>query len=186
MNRFSALILVAAALTAAATAAHSDELALQTYRDVVDAKGDIRLPADFRLNWVHLGSWVVADAKAPGHGFHDVYARSDAVKAYRATGQFPDGTVLVKEIRKIGEGTLTTGQAQWATEPAVWFVMVKDAKGRFEGNPNWGDGWGWALYEAKDPTRNVSKSYAETCQGCHVPAASTDRVFVTGYPTLKR
>lgn len=29
--------------------------------------------------------------------------------------------------------------------------MVKDKKNRFKGNSNWAEGWGWALYEAKDP-----------------------------------
>lgn len=174
------------AVQSAEVAVQSAELARQTYRQVVDEAGAIRLPADFRLSWVHLGSWLVADPKAPGHGFHDVYTQPAAARAYRETGTFPDGTVLVKEIRTIGDGSLTTGAAQWASDPAVWFVMVKDSGGRFAGNAHWGDGWGWALFEAKDPTRNASASYAETCQGCHVPAAATDRVFVGGYPTLKR
>ena len=29
--------------------------------------------------------------------------------------------------------------------------MIKDAKGRFPGNDLWGDGWGWALFLAKEP-----------------------------------
>lgn len=146
----------------------------------------IAVPESLRKNYVHLGSWLVADANAPGHGFHDVYTELSSVEAYRKTGRFPDGTTLVKEIRGIGSGTLTTGAAQWATEPGLWFVMVKDANGRFRDSPLWGDGWLWALYEAKAPTTNVATSYGEACQGCHIPAAKTDHVFVQGYPTLKR
>lgn len=167
------------------TAVHAQGLAAQTFGGIVDDKGGIHLPEDFRLQWVHLGSWVVADEKAPGYGFHDVYTQPEAAGAYLKSGQFPDGTVLVKEIRQVGSGALTTGQAQWATDEAVWFVMVKDGRQRFEG-PHWAEGWGWALYEAKDPTRNVSKSFDETCKGCHLPAQNTDWVFVDGYPTLKR
>ncbi len=146
----------------------------------------IAVPDDLRTKYVHLGSWLVADPNAPGHGFHDVYADFNSVETYRKTGRFPDGMTLVKEIRSIGSGTLTTGAAQWATEPGVWFVMVKDAKGRFRDSPLWGDGWLWALYEAKAPTTNVATSYGEACQGCHIPAAKTDHVFIEGYPTLQR
>uniref|UniRef100_UPI0038CBFCFE cytochrome P460 family protein n=1 Tax=Methylocaldum marinum TaxID=1432792 RepID=UPI0038CBFCFE len=76
----------------------------------------------------------------------------------------------MKEIRKIESGSRTTGPAQWAGENAVWFVMVKDARGRFKGNPNWGEGWGWALYQAGNRNLNVSKGYAESCLSCHEPA----------------
>lgn len=146
----------------------------------------IAVPKDVRANYVHLGSWIVPDAKAPGHGFHDVYAPRKTVDAYRNTGQFVDGTMLVKEIRKIASGPLTTGQGSWAADPAVWFVMVKDAKGRHKNSPLWGDGWLWALYSADNPATNIAVSYANDCQACHIPAAKTDRVFVQGYPTLKK
>lgn len=53
------------------------------------------------MGQVHLGSWIVRDEKAPGYGFHDVYTDAKSVAAYRKTGSFPDGTVLVKEIRSV-------------------------------------------------------------------------------------
>jgi hypothetical protein len=146
----------------------------------------IAVPVDVRVNYVHLGSWIVPDASAPGHGFHDVYTQRKTVDAYRKTGKFADRTVLVKEIRKIANGALTTGAGSWATDPKVWFVMVKDAKGKHKSSPLWGDGWLWALYSASDPTHNIAVSYANDCKSCHIPAAKTDRVFIQGYPTLKK
>lgn len=151
----------------------------------VGPDGEIRLPADARSDWTHLGSYVVADPKAPGHGFHDVYTQPGTVQAYQATGQFPDGTVLVKEIRKIGTAAMSTGTAQWATENAVWFVMVKDTKNRFPDNPLWGDGWGWALFEASNPDKNVATSYKTDCLGCHEPTRDNDLVYIQGYPALR-
>ena len=62
--------------------------------------------------------------------------------------------------------------------------MVKDQKRRFETSPIWGDGWGWALFDAKDPSTMVTKSYEQECRSCHVPAQQTDWVYVQGYPTL--
>jgi hypothetical protein len=51
-----------------------------------------------------------------------------------------------------------------------------------EKNDQWGDGWGWALYEAKDPKRNVATDYTTDCKTCHVPAKKDDRVYVRGIP----
>jgi hypothetical protein len=64
--------------------------------------------------------------------------------------------------------------------------MVKDEKGRFNNNPNWGNGWGWALFKANDPTKNVSTNFQDDCIGCHVPAQDTGWVYIQGYPTLKK
>lgn len=154
------------------------------YSPYVDAQGAISLPRDYRASWVHLGSWVVPDDQAPGYGFHDVYAQQSTIRAYKETGQFPDGAVLVKEIREIESGQLTTGQASWAGEIKVWFVMVKDAKNRFPDHPGWGQGWGWALFEAKDPAKNTVTNYRADCLGCHAPVKDSDWVFTDGYPTL--
>jgi hypothetical protein len=181
MKTLASLAIALASLNASAA-----DLAEHTFSTYVNDQGEISLPADARKSWSHLGSWVVADEKAPGYGFHDVYSQPEVVEAYRQTGEFPDGAVLIKEIRKVEQGTQTTGLAQWAGDTAVWFVMVKDRQGRFQGNPHWGEGWGWALYEAKNPALNVSKSFEETCKACHVPAQQSDWVFSQGYPTLHK
>jgi hypothetical protein len=81
---------------------------------------------------------------------------------------------------------LTAGQASWDTGVKIWFVMIKDAKGRFPKNDLWGDDWGWALYEAKDPKRNVATDYTTDCKVCHIPAKKTDWVYIQGHPVLAR
>ncbi len=158
----------------------------ERFSDLVDDEGTMRLPKDFRGTWPHLGSYVVMDEKAKGYGFHDVYANPEAVKAYRATGEWPDGATIVKEIRKVTTVKMTTGKSSYATENLIWFLMIKDAKGRFEDNPDWGGGWGWALFEAADPTKNVSKGWRRSCMGCHIPAKGDDWIYIEGYPTLKK
>jgi hypothetical protein len=80
---------------------------------------------------------------------------------------------------------MTTGQASWAGDVLIWFVMVKDSRGRFPRNPIWGEGWGWALYKAEDPKKNVATDYKKDCLGCHIPAKDTDWLYIQGYPTLK-
>lgn len=181
-SRFRAGIAVAFAWSTAGAIAAGPERA--PFSPYVDARGTITLPKDFRTRWTHLGSWVVQQDGAPGQGFHDVYTEPASAASFRKTGQWPDGATLVKEIRGITSGPLTTGPALWAGDNKVWFVMVKDSKGRHAGNGNWGDGWGWALFDAKQPSTNASVSYQKDCLGCHTPAKATDWVFLQGYPTL--
>ena len=153
----------------------------------VSTDGTISLPANFRTDYVMLGAWSVAgDVDTGGEvGLHVVYAPREAVDEYRKNGQFADGTVLVKELFKGHTADLTTGRATRAKEVAGYFVMVKDAKGRFPDNPLWGDGWGWAFFAADNTAQTVTKDYAAECLDCHEPARSTDLVYIDAYPVLK-
>jgi hypothetical protein len=149
----------------------------------VGARGEISFPADYRLKWTHLGSWSLEDPDAK-LGFHDVYTQAESVLAFQKTGKWPNGTVIVKEVRGARKGKMTTGEARWDAEIQVWFVMVKDTENAFPDNPNWGRGWGWALFNADDHTKNVSTNFKLDCIACHVPAQKTDWVYQHGYPIL--
>jgi hypothetical protein len=153
----------------------------------VTKDGGITRPTDYRDNFEHLGTYAVATKpNQPVDEMHIVYARPGDVRAYRRDGKFPDGATLVKEVTKVGSERLTTGQSHWATDMKLWFVMIKDAKGRFPENDLWGDGWGWALFLAKDPARNAATDYKVDCKGCHVPARKDDWIYVRGYPALAK
>lgn len=150
----------------------------------VTSSGEIMLPEDFRNTMVHLGSWFVPAGGAAG--FHDVYSQPETVAVYRKTGTFPDGAVLIKELRAAEAGDYSTGQGvQRATDQILQtFVMVKDSQNRFSELPQWGDGWGWALF--KPGTQgNVSGDYKADCLGCHLPAKGKDWVYIEGYSTLR-
>ena len=147
--------------------------------------GRISLPPDYRGKFLHLGSWAVATKKGkPVDEMHNVYARAENTHEYRRDGNFPDGAVLVKEVTRVDSDKLTTGQATWTAGIKIWFVMIKDAKKVFPNNDLWGDGWGWALYEAKDPKQNVATDYKTDCITCHIPAKKDDWVYIRGYPVL--
>jgi len=157
------------------------------YDVAVEDDGGIHLPAvDFEREWEHLGTWSLAEADAAGAGeLHQVYTQPGVAAWYRSEGEFPDGAVLVKQVLETASADLTTGRASWGTTVAGWFVMVKDRRGRFEGNPLWGDGWGWAWFGAGD-LRNTTTKTRQECLGCHVPAKGDDWVYVRGYPALGR
>jgi cytochrome c len=151
----------------------------------VEADGTILFPGRARDEWVHLGSWGSADLNSADPGQHDVYTQPESLEAYIETGKFPDGAVLVKEVRKIESGHMTTGPVTWAGDEVLWFVLIKDTEGRFPGNGSWGEGWGWALFNAGDTGKNASTNFRANCLGCHIPARETDWIYVQGYPRLR-
>jgi cytochrome c len=151
----------------------------------VTTDGGISLPLDYREKFVHLGTYAVATKPGkPVDEMHNVYTRPEDVEAYRRDGKFPDGAILVKDVTTVGSEKLTTGQSSWTKDIKIWFVMVKDSKRRFPKNDLWGDGWGWALFEAKNPKKNVATDYTSDCRVCHIPAKKDDWVYVRGYPVL--
>ena len=150
----------------------------------VDAAGTISFPASFRTSMIHLGSWFVPAGGASG--FHDVYTQPGVIESFRENGVFPDGAVIVKELRASEPGDYTTGQGvHHATgDLKQWFVMVKDSNNRFQDNKLWGDGWGWALFKPDNPAVNAATDYKADCLGCHIPAKETDWIYTEAYPVL--
>lgn len=47
----------------------------------------------------------------------------------------------MKDVMSVGSDKRTTEDSTWSKDIKIWFVMVKDAKGRFPKNDLWGDGW---------------------------------------------
>ena len=152
--------------------------------DLVDKNGIISKPSDYRDKYQALGMFSVATVSGDTE-LHYTYALPGTAEYYRKNGKFADGTVLVKEVFETDHGQMTTGDVHRAKRTKIWFVMMKDEKGRYPGNPLWGDGWGWALYKSDAPDKQVATNYKKDCLGCHVPAQSTDWVYVQGYPVLK-
>ncbi|EEX66171.1 cytochrome P460 family protein [Vibrio metoecus] len=152
--------------------------------EFVDKEGNITLPSDFRTSTTHLGSWFVPAGEASG--FHGVYANQGTIEYFRKHGKFPDGAVIIKELRASNSGNYTTGSgvSHETGNLKQWFVMVKDSKERFSNNPVWGDGWGWALFKTENPTKNVATNYKTDCMGCHLPAKDKDWIYTEGYPVL--
>jgi hypothetical protein len=107
-----------------------------------------------------------------------------AADYYRRNKKFADGTVLVKEVFGTDHAQMTTGDAHWANDTKVWFVLIKDSKGRYPNNPLWGDGWGWVLFKSDAPNKQVATDYKKDCLGCHIPAKVDDWIYVKGYPVL--
>jgi hypothetical protein len=155
--------------------------------NVVDAKGNLRVPENYSTLYQSLGGWAIAaDSGRSSKEMHEVFASPGAIDAYRKSGHFPDGTVLVKEVFGTSTTGMTTGIVSHATTLKGWFVMVRDSGNTRKGNSLWGDGWGWSWFDADKPLKTTSTNYKADCLGCHVPAQSTNWIYVDGYPVLRR
>ncbi|OWY65378.1 hypothetical protein B7486_42335 [cyanobacterium TDX16] len=164
----------------------AQDAATDQFSKYVDAKGNISLPDDFETQFVHIGTIAVATKKdQPVDELHGTYTRREDLAAFQRDGKFPDGAILVKDVRAATGAKMTTGAASYAADVKIWFVMVKDAKGRFKENDLWGDGWGWALFEGKDRKTQVATDYRTDCRSCHVPAKMNDWVYTQCYPALR-
>lgn len=184
MSRRIASLILAVALSTGRQPIDSQTTGGQNGFDLVDKTGNIRKPADVRDLYQLLGTYTV-ELDPKGEEMHVTYASPGAAQHYRKNGKFADGTVLVKEVLGTDHAPMTTGDAHWASDTKVWFVMTKDDKNRYPNNPLWGDGWGWALFKADAPDKQVATDYKKDCLGCHLPAQSTGWVYIQGYPVLK-
>jgi len=164
-----------------------------TYKTIVDKNGNISLPKNFQSTWSFLGTWSIASKEietsgaASRHGaagLHNVYTQQGVADYYNKFQKFPNGAVIIKELLQTTTSTMTTGTVSRGSEVEGWFIMIKDTKGRFTSNPLWGNGWGWALFNASNLKETVTKDYKSECIGCHIPARDKDWIYTEGYPSL--
>lgn len=156
----------------------------------VPAEAVLQVPSDdYRKNWVQLGTFSV-HGDAPQEGakeMHVVYVERKNLEAYLKSHEFPDGTVLVKDVFKAKTETLTTGTVSYASELAGRFVMVRDkTNSKAASSPRFGEGWGWAFYEGQEKRLTVTSDFKTDCLACHEPARDTNLIYTRGYPLLQR
>jgi Cytochrome P460 len=142
----------------------------------------LAVPADYR-QWVFLTSsidlnYASADGPASGqpHLLDNVFVNPEAYQAFLKNGEWPDGTVLVKENR-IAEsaGTLSrSGRFQTAIRSIE--IHVKDAA-RSPGK--------WGFYVSADgKAPGAPMPAGASCYSCHQDHGAADTTFVQFYPTL--
>jgi Cytochrome P460 len=154
--------------------------------------GKLVLPTGFR-EWIFIGGPVTPNGLNNGKAlfpeFHYVYVEPENFRYYQQHGNFPDGTVLVKELvltegGKYPDGSLDSpsGRGYFPSSLHGADVMVKDSK-RFADTHNWGFFTFGHQAPPYQPTASV-KSVGE-CAYCHIASvAKTDMVFVQYYPSL--
>ncbi|WP_284735509.1 cytochrome P460 family protein [Dongia deserti] len=187
MRRFLPGVLVlSSAFAIMAAVAHSE---WDTAEAASDPQTLLHVPnVDYRRDWTLLGSFSVLadDPEAGAKEFHVVYTLPENVDAYRKTGAFPDGAVLVKDVFATNTEAMTTGTSSYADTLIGRFVMVRDEANKYAGaSPLWGEGWGWAFYDGTEKVKTVSTDYKQDCLGCHEPVRNQNFLHFQGYPILK-
>jgi len=154
--------------------------------------GKLVLPTGFR-EWVFIGGPITPNGLNGGSAqfpeFHSVYVEPENLRYYQKNGNFPEGTVLVKELALTQAGKYPDGSLDSASGrgyfPSVLHgldVMVKDSK-RFGDTNNWGFFTFGHQTPPYDPTAKLMP--AGQCAYCHIAGvAKTDMVWVQFYPLL--
>ncbi len=162
------------------------EKAAGEFSEYVDAEGNISLPKNFEKTFVHVGTVAVDSREGSVNSLHMTYTRPEDLAEFEKNGKFSDGAVLVKTVANVKKEKLTTGQTSFQSDVDVWFVMIKDEKGRFPDSDLWGSGWGWGLFDGGDRNEQIASDYRTECRTCHIPARQNDWVFTQCYPLLKK
>ena len=111
------------------------------------ADGKLKLPVGFR-RWIFIGAPTTPNALNDGEAnfpeFHHVYVEEKNLDVYLKTGNFPEGTVLIKELTRVlkptfpdGSRTEPSGRGYFNGEFNGIDASVKDTK-RFAKTNGWG------------------------------------------------
>jgi len=171
--------------TAVKTAAAADPTSgMKLVKANYNEAGELLRPTDHR-EWVFIGAPVTPndmnDGEAAFPEFHNVYIDPASFADYKQTGEFPEGTIILKELVSVGGKSMDSGNGYFQGEFVSLEAMVKDNK-RFSNEPG-----GWAFFrfgEAPNYTAAGSRMETKTCNSCH-SGASEDYVFTDTYPVLR-
>jgi len=154
--------------------------------------GELELPTGYH-EWVFLGAPITPNAlnggKAAFPEYHNVYVHPEAFRLYRNTGAWPEGTIMLKELRLSQPGTNSDGSSVESSGRGFFpaarngiDISVKDSK-RFKDT----NGWGFFNFGHHAPPYEKTAAAApkDACAGCHI-ANATNMVFSKFYePILK-
>jgi len=139
------------------------------------AEGALILPQNYH-EWIYLGSPLTPHAlnggNAPFPEYHNIYVQPEAYKAYRDTGEWPEGTIMFKELQLTRPATNSDGSSVEVSGrgyfPGVLNgvdISVKDSK-RFQDT----NGWGFFNFGHHAPpyAQTAAAMPKDACAGCHI------------------
>lgn len=140
-------------------------------------------PKNYR-EWVFIGAPVTPndmnDGKPAFPEFHNVYIDPTSWNHWKKTGEFRDGTVIVKELVSVGTKESASGNGYFQGEYNGIAATVKDSK-RYPDRPG---NWAYFTFESYEAKQGVIQA-DEACAACHKANAAQDMVFIQHYPVLR-
>ena len=148
-------------------------------------KGELLRPNDYR-SWVYVGTPLTPNDMNNGNAafpeFHSVYIDPTSFEHYKNTGEFREGTVLVKELVSVGSKQAVSGKGYFMGEFLGLEATIK-SKERFPNEPGY---WAYFSYGHEYPLADSAKAFpAASCNSCHESSAADDFVFTQYYPVLR-
>ncbi len=150
-----------------------------------NAKGELIQPVGYR-EWVYVGTPLTPNDLNPPEAafpeFHNVYIHPADFDHYRKTGDFRDGTVIIKELVTVGSKQAVSGNGYFMGEFAGLEATIKDSK-RFKDEPG---NWAYFSFGHSLPYANTAAAFpTAACNACHAASAADDFVFTQYYPILR-
>jgi cytochrome P460 len=172
---------------------------------VFNADGTVNLPTGFR-KWVFVGAPLTPEGLNDGKyncnaegknctrsnfpEYHHVYIEQKNVDAYFKTGEFPEGTVIVKELTRVlnpefpdSSRKEPSGRGYFNGAYNGIDMAIKDKK-RFAKT----NGWGFFTFghHPMPYEKTAAEKPAAECAGCHIAnVADTDMTYIKFYPLLR-
>ena len=147
----------------------------------------LKRPENYRT-WVYVGTPLTPNdmnnGKAAFQEFHSVYIDPVSYDVYKRTGNFPDGTIMMKELVEVGTKASVSGNGYFMGDVIGLEASIKSAS-LFPDEPG-----NWAYYSFTDHATGVLASEkapfpAASCNACHDGSAQDDFVFTQHYPVLR-
>ena len=150
-----------------------------------DGQGWLIRPTGYRT-WVYIGTPLTPNdmnpPEAPFPDFHNVYIDPESYDHYMETGNFREGTVLVKELVSVGSKAAASGRGYFMGEFIGLEAAVKDSN-RFPDEPG---NWAYFSFGHSYPLADTAEKFpAAACSSCHEAAAADNGVFTQYYPVLR-
>jgi hypothetical protein len=142
------------------------------------ADGQLRRPSNYR-EWIFLSAGLgmtYGPQAAPVPRFDNVFVNRSAYARFLESGRWPDGTMLVLEVRHSQSQGSINREGHFQGGVVAVELHVKDEK-RFPGK--------WAFFgfeEGKDTAKMVPEG--SRCHTCHEQHGAVDTTFVQFYPSL--
>lgn len=149
--------------------------------------GNLLRPDDWQ-SWVMVGTSMglsyaedggfepIMDGSAPGM-FHNVYMQPWAYRHFRATGEFPEGTMFILAMFEAAQNADPARGGWFAGEGFLAEIHLKQ-EGLHE------SGWGFYGYGGDAESAAMIPGDA-ACYVCHAEQTAFDNVFVQFYPALR-
>lgn len=152
-----------------------------------NSTGELIRPTAYR-EWIFIGTPITPNdmnnGKAAFPEFHNVYIDPASWEHWKKVGEFPDNTVIVKELVSVGSKQAASGNGYFQGN-YLGFEAIAKSKKHF---PNTQGHWGFFRFTIDNSKELKKVSTAEpeaNCLACHSAQADKDLIFTQYYPVLR-